>query len=78
MVKSYFVVISGTTLSALLFASVIFIMVASASYPMFHYDVQRTGNVSGDAPMTDQRSWSTYIGGLVGSSPIISDGRVFI
>jgi len=53
-------------------------MVTSASYPMFHYDVQRAGNVSGDTPMTDQRSWSTYIGGLVDSSPIISDGKVFV
>jgi cobaltochelatase CobN len=78
MEKFSLVVISGTTLSALLLASVIFIMVASASYPMFHYDLQRTGNVSGDAPMTDQRSWSTYIGGLVGSSPIMSDGKVFV
>ena len=50
----------------------------SSDYPMFHYDAQRTGNVSGDAPMTDQIVWSTYLGGMVGSSPSIADGKVFV
>ncbi len=70
--------ISSLSLCAVLVASLIFIMVASASYPMFHYDLQRTGNVSGDAPLTNQISWSTPIGGLVESSPIISDRKVFV
>ena len=66
-------------LCALLLASVFFIMPASASYPMFHYDVARTGNVSGDAPITNQLLWSSDItGGCVGASPIISNGKVFI
>ncbi len=66
-------------LCALLLASVFFIMPASASYPMFHYDVQRTGNVSGDAPITNQLLWSSdTTGGCVAASPIISNGKVFI
>ena len=47
-------------------------------YPMFHYDPQRTGNVSGDAPITNDTLWSTSLGGFVGSSPIVSDGRVYV
>ncbi|MGB2842109.1 MAG: PQQ-binding-like beta-propeller repeat protein [Halobacteriota archaeon] len=77
--------ISGTSICVLLLASVLLIAVPAlamaeegGTYPMFHYDAQRTGNVSGDAPMTNQISWSTYIGGLVDSSPIISDGKVFV
>jgi cobaltochelatase CobN len=54
-------------------------MPASASYPMFHYDVARTGNVTGDAPITNQLLWSSDItGGCVAASPIISNGKVFI
>jgi cobaltochelatase CobN len=67
----------SVSVCALLLACVLLIMVASASYPMFHYDVQRTGNVSGDAPMTNDRLWSTDLGGFVDSSPIVSDGRVY-
>jgi len=63
---------------ALLLASVFFIMVASASYPMFHYDAQRSGNVTGHAPVISNMLWSTEIGGLIGSSPVVSDGKVFI
>lgn len=78
MGKRSLAVIRGTTLCAVLFASVFCIMIASASYPMFHYDAQRTGNVSDHAPMTAQRSWSTCIGGMVGASPITADGKVFV
>ncbi len=66
-------------LYTLLLACFFFVMVASASYPMFHYDVQRTGNVSGNAPITNQLLWSSDItDGCVAASPIISDGKVFI
>ncbi|MBN1761638.1 MAG: PQQ-binding-like beta-propeller repeat protein, partial [Methanomicrobia archaeon] len=46
-------------------------------YPMFHYDLQRTGNVSGDAPMTDDLLWSTDLGGFVESSPTVANGCVY-
>ena len=46
-------------------------------YPMFHYDLQRTGNVSGNAPMTSDLLWSTYLGGFVESSPIVAHGHVY-
>ncbi len=69
---------SSSYLGALLVASIVLITVASASYPMFHYDLQRTGNVSGDAPMSNQIYWSTDIGGGVDSSPIIAEGKVFV
>ena len=69
----------GISLCVLLLASILLILVASsASYPMFHYDLHRTGNVSGDAPMTNDLLWSTNLGGFVGSSPIVSDGNVYV
>ena len=52
---------------------------ANGEYPMFRYDEQRTGNVTGNAPITNQLLWSSDItGGCVGASPIISNGKVFI
>ncbi|CAD6494534.1 MAG: hypothetical protein EMLJLAPB_00821 [Candidatus Argoarchaeum ethanivorans] len=41
---------------------------ASADWSQFHYDPERTGNVSGDAPLTDTLLWKMkpsvgYIGG---------------
>ena len=63
---------------ALLMAAMPMLATAEGNYPMFHYDLQRTGNVSGDAPMTNDLLWSAYLGGFVGSSPIVSDGNVYV
>jgi len=43
-------------------------IVSASDYPQFHHNPQRTGNVSGDAPLTDTLLWKTspsagYIGG---------------
>ncbi|RZN35623.1 MAG: hypothetical protein EFT35_08440 [Methanophagales archaeon ANME-1-THS] len=59
----------------------VFLLTAStvvANYPLFRYDEQRTGNVSGDGPQTSQILWSTDIGGLVDSSPVVAHGKVFV
>lgn len=65
-------------LCVLLLACVLLIMPASASYPMFHYDVERTGNFTDGGPPTAEILWKTEITGLVGASPIIWNGNVYV
>ncbi|HUV03245.1 MAG TPA: PQQ-binding-like beta-propeller repeat protein, partial [Desulfobacteria bacterium] len=69
----------GGTIIVLLLAAMPAVAAAETGdkYPMFHYDLQRTGNVSGDAPMTSDLLWSTYLGGFVGSSPIVANGHIY-
>ncbi|MCK4733020.1 MAG: PQQ-like beta-propeller repeat protein, partial [Methanophagales archaeon] len=70
----------SASMCALLLACVLLIMVASASYPMFQYDAQRTGNVSGIAPETATLLWnsSEKTAGCVQAGPVVYDGKVYI
>ena len=52
--------------------------IAVANYPQFHCDPQRTGNVSGPAPVTGNLLWKTDIGCFINSGASIADGRVYV
>ncbi|NLA30456.1 MAG: PQQ-like beta-propeller repeat protein, partial [Methanomicrobiales archaeon] len=52
--------------------------VVSASYPMFHYDEQRTGYVPGDGPQTDTIFWVAETGEWADGSPAVHNGKVFV
>ena len=52
---------------------------SSADWSQFHSDPGRTGNVSGDAPLTDTLLWKTKPSvGYIGGGASIVDGRVYI
>ncbi len=70
--------IAITTVALLIAISVLLLPVA-AEYPMFHNDPQRTGNVSGDAPVTGNLLWGTDLGsGYIGGGASVVAGRVYI
>ncbi|NLA37785.1 MAG: PQQ-binding-like beta-propeller repeat protein, partial [Methanomicrobiales archaeon] len=52
--------------------------VASASYPMFHYDEQRTGYVPWDGPQTNATLWVAETGEFAEGSPAVHNGKVFV
>ncbi len=70
-------------ISNLLIVTVLIIMLASpalADYPMFGLDPERTGNASGDAPLTDTLLWKTNPTGdgfICGGASILG-GRVYV
>ena len=66
-------------LFVLLFFSFIFVGVASAqdNWVMFHHDAAHTGS-STSTPSTGQLLWKYTTGGLIDSSPAVSDGVVYI
>ena len=68
------------TAVALLIAILVLLLpqVVAAEYPMFHHDPQRTGNVSGYAPVTGTLFWNTSLTGYIGGGACISDGRVYV
>ena len=69
----------ATTTVALLIAISVLLLPAAAEYPMFHHDPARTGNVSGDAPITANLIWCTDLGsGYIGGGASIVTGRVYI
>ena len=72
--------ITDVALSALILLVVISLTmpVQAGEYSMFHYDPMRTGNVDGTGPVKNVVKWETSLGGLIASSPVVSDGRVFI
>lgn len=79
--------ISGTSICVLLLASVLLIAVPAlamaeegGTYPMFHYDAQRTGNVSGVAPETATLLWqsSDKTAGCIQAGPVVYDGKVYM
>jgi len=41
-------------------------------------DVQHTGNFTSSSKIIPKLEWKTYISGLVGSSPVVADGKVFV
>jgi len=52
--------------------------IAVADYPQFHCDPQRTGNVSGPAPVTGDLLWKTDIGCFINSGASIADRQVYV
>ncbi len=72
----------ATTTVALLIAISVLLLPAAAEYPMFHNDPQRTGNVSGYAPVTGNLLWKTQPSstgcGYIGGGASIVDGRIYV
>ena len=62
--------------------SIIFLIllvgVASASYPMFHHDQQRTGYVPGEGPQTNAILWIAETAEWADGSPAVYNGKVFV
>ncbi|NLM30913.1 MAG: PQQ-binding-like beta-propeller repeat protein, partial [Methanomicrobiales archaeon] len=52
--------------------------VASASYPIFHYDEERTGYIPGDGPQTNAILWVAETGEYADGSPAVHNGKVFV
>lgn len=48
------------------------------SWPMFHDNLSHTGNSKSTAPKTNHILWSSYVGDFSYSSPVISNGTVYI
>ena len=71
--------IAATAVVLLIVISVLLLPVA-AEYPMFHSDPERTGNVSGDAPVTGDLLWKTALHdtGYVGGGACVAGGRVYV
>jgi len=55
---------------------VYFVLVSTTTAWIFHGDEQRTGNFT--AVNGSDLIWKTKIGGLVDSSPVVKDGRVYV
>ncbi|NOQ33394.1 MAG: PQQ-binding-like beta-propeller repeat protein, partial [Methanosarcinales archaeon] len=69
------------TAAALLIAISVLLLpqVVVAEYPMFHLNPERTGNVSGDAPITANLIWCTDLGsGYIGGGASVVAGRVYV
>jgi outer membrane protein assembly factor BamB len=47
-------------------------------WPMFRHDVQHTGYSTSTAPNTNNVRWRYRTGGVVGSSPAVYDGRLYV
>jgi len=62
--------------------SIIFLIllvgVASASYPMFHHDQQRTGYVPEEGPQTNAILWIAETAEWADGSPAVYNGKVFV
>ncbi|WP_292394421.1 PQQ-binding-like beta-propeller repeat protein [Methanoculleus sp. UBA303] len=58
--------------------SILLVGVASASYPMFHHDEQRTGYVPEEGPQTNATLWVAETAEFAEGSPAVHNGKVFI
>jgi len=67
---------------ALLIAISVLLLPAAADYPMFGLDPGRTGNASGDAPLSNMRLWETHLssngGGYIGGGASVLGDRVYV
>jgi outer membrane protein assembly factor BamB len=57
---------------------ILLVGVASASYPMFHHDQQRTGYVPEEGPQTDAILWVVETAEWADGSPAVYNGKVFV
>ena len=62
----------------LIMLSLMLVGVVSASYPMFHYDAQRTGYVTQDGPQTNATLWVAETAEYADGSPAVHNGKVFV
>ncbi len=62
----------------LIMLSLLLVGVVSASYPMFHYNGQRTGYVPEDGPQNNTILWKANLGEFIGAPPAVEGGRVYI
>ena len=62
----------------LIMLSLLLVGVASASYPMFHHDQQRTGYVPGEGPQTNATLWVAETAEYADGSPAVHNGKVFV
>ncbi|WP_292491112.1 PQQ-binding-like beta-propeller repeat protein [Methanoculleus sp. 10] len=62
----------------LIMLSLLLVGAASASYPMFHYDPQRTGYVPGEGPQTNATLWVAETAEFAEGSPAVHNGKVFV
>ena len=62
----------------LIMLSLLLVGVASASYPMFHHDQQRTGYVPGEGPQTNAILWIAETAEWADGSPAVYNGKVFV
>ncbi|NIA10272.1 MAG: PQQ-binding-like beta-propeller repeat protein, partial [Nitrospiraceae bacterium] len=69
---------SVTVAAVALLIAILLLLPAAAEYPMFHLNPERTGNVSGDAPVTGDLLWKTDVGCFINSGASIADGRVYV
>lgn len=51
---------------------------ASAAYPTYHSDPQRTGYAPGTGPEESTLRWIAPIGEFIGAPPVVDRGRVFV
>jgi outer membrane protein assembly factor BamB len=57
----------------------LFVGSASAEYPLFHHDAQRTGFVSDSGPGENSTlRWSSHLGEFIGAPPVVDGGRVYV
>ena len=70
----------ATAAAALLIAISVLLLsqVVAAEYPMFHLNPERTGNVSGDAPVTGNLLWKADVGCFINGGASIANGRVYV
>ena len=52
--------------------------VASAPYPMFHYDRQRVGYVPQDGPQNNTTLWVSETAEYADGAPAVHNGKVFV
>jgi outer membrane protein assembly factor BamB len=62
----------------LIMLSLLLVGVVSASYPMFHYNGQRTGYVPEDGPQNNTILWKANLGEFIGAPPAVEGDRVYI
>ena len=73
-------IVRSVTLAAvaLLIAISVLLLPAAAEYPMFHLNPERTGNVSGYAPVTGNLLWKADVGCFINGGASIAGGRVYV
>ncbi len=56
----------------------IFVVIGSAQANTFHGDIQRTGNFTASSEILPILAWKQELTGLVGASPVYSNGHIYV
>ena len=59
-------------------ALMLLVIASTASATTFHGDAARTGNFTSHGPKTNEILWKTNLTGLIGSSPVVWQGKVYV